>query len=57
MKIEILLESSTEESVTKLIIKNIQENDNEVLLMIDSISGQQDIYVLLKDLKEALNKF
>lgn len=56
MRINITLDSSCEGSSSKLFIKNVEESDNEVLLTIDSASCRIDIYVLLDQLKEAINK-
>ena len=56
MKIVIVIDSSTINSSGKLRINNISENDDEVLLTIDQPGGQLDIYVLKKQLKEAINK-
>ena len=57
MKIIIQIPSSTYDSSSNFLLKNADECDLEVLLTIDSAEGQQAIYVLKKDLINAVSKF
>ncbi len=59
MKIEITIRSSTKDSLTTLEIENLDQGiiSREVLLTIKSpLAGDQHIYVLIDDLREAINK-
>jgi hypothetical protein len=56
MKISIDIPSSTYNSDGKLIINNIDENEDEILLTIEQNGEEMCIYVMAKQLKNALNK-
>lgn len=55
MKIELTIPSSIEDSITKISISNVDEGGEEALLTITSSTGREDIYILLRSLKTAVD--
>lgn len=53
MKIEITIPSSTEESNTSLTISNVDYDSREILLTIDTVTNDKNIY--LKKALEIIN--
>ncbi len=55
MHMKYVIPSSTEDSSAALLLRNVVDSEFEVLLTIDSVHGQMDIYVLKSYLKKAVD--